>query len=238
MKKTFEICTKLKKLALSLCALLITVSGVALYANPPIESKPEDLNATVIIKKLKEWDLKLVSLKTDFFQEINFIEADLKKTIKGTMRYLKPNYLKIDHLVPDKQTIVTDKKILWIYKPGDAQVIKTRWDNWFKQNNQISGILDFGNYAKLVENNDVKIKANNSSEIIVNFISKQNPSLYNLTLKLSSTDYFPMEAILSANKTIISTKLLNTKKNENISPGVFKFTPPKNAELIEFGDFK
>ncbi|MCG2726865.1 MAG: outer-membrane lipoprotein carrier protein LolA [Elusimicrobia bacterium] len=221
------------------CPLLMIILGVALYANPPVKSTPpKNINEAVIIEQLKEWDFKLISLKTDFFQEINFEEAGLKKTIKGAMRYLKPNYLKINHLTPEKQTIITDKKILWIYKPADRQVIKTNWNNWFKQNNQLSGILDFGNYAELVKNNNVKIKTNDSSEIIVDFISKKEPSLYNLTLKLSSTDYFPLGAILSVGKTIISTKLQNTEKNVYISTDTFKFTPPKTAEVIEFGDVK
>jgi chaperone LolA len=224
---------------ITICLALMIASQIMLYAKPPIKQvETQELTAELIIEKLKEWDAKLNSLKTDFFQEINFKEAGLKKTVKGTLQYLKPNYLKIEHLAPEKQTIITDKNILWIYKPADAQVIKTPWDNWFKQNNQLSGILDFGNYAKLTKNNNVKIKKNKSSEIIADFISKKNPSLYKLTLKLSATDFFPLGAVLSMESTTISTELENTKKNVYISTDTFKFTPPKTAEVIEFGDFK
>ncbi|MCK5358083.1 MAG: outer membrane lipoprotein carrier protein LolA [Elusimicrobiales bacterium] len=245
---------------ISICLLLTGTLQITLQAKSPVKTdlteqiiqdpplakslpneddkKPKELSPDFIVEKLKEWDNKLASLETDFFQEINFKEAGLKKTIKGEMRYLKPNYLKISHLAPEKQTIVTDKKILWIHKPADNQVIKTPWNNWFKQNNQLSGILDFGNYSKLVKNNTVKIHKDKSSEIIIDFISKKNPSLYKLTLKLSSTDFFPMGAVLDLEQTIISTELRNTKKNTRISTDTFQFTPPKNAEVIEFGDFK
>ncbi len=227
----------LKTLSLS---LLLTVAWqVSLSAESPQKhaSEKSNLSSDFILKKLKSWDAKLTSLKTDFFQEINFKEAGLKKNIQGKMQYLKPNYLKINHLAPEQQTIVTDKKILWIYKPSDAQVIKTYWKKWFKQNNQLSGILDFGNYAELVKNNDVKIKTDKAAEIIIDFVSKKNPSLYKLTLRLSATDYFPLGAVLALDNTIISTELQNTEKNIYISSGAFKFTPPKNAEILEFGDF-
>ncbi|MBU2530598.1 MAG: outer-membrane lipoprotein carrier protein LolA [Elusimicrobia bacterium] len=221
-------------------AILILISlQITLSAETTVKPiAPKDLNAQDIIEKLKEWDSKLTSLKTDFFQEVNFKDAGFKKTINGEMQYLKPNYLKIKHLTPEKQTIVTDKKILWIYKPSDQQVIKTYWDKWFKQNNQLSGILDFGNYAKLAKNNNVKVMKNKSLEVIVDFTPKKNPDLYNLTLKLSSTDYFPLAAILSMEQTIITTELRNTEKNIYISTDTFKFSPPKDAEVIEFGDFK
>ncbi|MEA3307264.1 MAG: outer-membrane lipoprotein carrier protein LolA [Elusimicrobiota bacterium] len=230
---------------LSFCLSLMMLWQAALFAKSPVKDEPsrkhtpekQKLNTDKIIEKLKNWDNILSSLKTDFSQEIHFKEAGLKKTVKGTMQYLKPNYLKIDHLAPEKQTIVTDKKILWIYKQEDSQVIKTYWENWFKQNNQLSGILDFGNYAKLVKNNDMKIQSNKSSEIVVDFTSKKAPSLYKLTLKLSSTDYFPLGAVLDLDKTVISTELQNTKKNIYISTDTFKFTPPKDAEVIVFGDF-
>ena len=44
--------------------------------------------------------------------------------------------------------IVTDKTDIWIYKPADNQVVKTAWDAWRRtQDQNFSGILDFGNYA-------------------------------------------------------------------------------------------
>ncbi len=241
-----------------LCLIPTLCSGLMICANPQSEPsvsksdmkeklskdlKPaageKKLDLETIIKKLKKWDAKLNTLQTDFSQEIKFKEAGLKKELQGAVSYLKPNYLKIEHTAPEKQPIVTDKKIIWIFKPADNQVIKTSWDRWFKiQNGQFSGILDFGNYSKLIEKNNVALKSADPSRISIALTSKKNPSLYTLTLKLSSTDYFPINAILDLDETIIITSLINTKKNTDISKEDFKFTPPKSAEIITFGEAK
>lgn len=249
----------MKILKTIICCLPMTLfSQAVIYGNPqsaasgaesamadksPKDLKPatgeNKLDLETIIKKLKKWDAKLNTLQTDFSQEIKFKEAGLKKKLRGAVSYLKPNYLKIEHTAPEKQTIVTDKKIIWIFKPADNQVIKTSWDRWFKiQNGQFSGILDFGNYSKLIKKNNVALKSADPSRISIALTSKKNPSLYTLTLKLSSTDYFPINAILDLDETIIITSLINTKKNTDISKEDFKFTPPKSAEIITFGEAK
>ena len=188
---------------------------------------------------LKDWDAKLLTLRARFTQEVDFSEAGLKQHIEGLLSYMKPDRLKIEHIKPARQLVYTDKKELWIYKPEDSQAVRTSWNAWKKnQSGNFSGILDFGNYASLTEQNDIRVSKDAAAPYYITMVltPKSGAGAYSLTLALSSTDYFPAEAALSMDGTIIRTRMENTEKNAALDPAIFGFVPPKGTEVIEFNN--
>ena len=59
---------------------------------------------------------------------------------------------------------------------------------------------------------------------------------YSLTLTLSTEDFFPVEAELTVETTVIKTRLTSVEKNAAVDKGLFKFTKPKGVETLEFGN--
>ncbi|MFA6433548.1 MAG: outer membrane lipoprotein carrier protein LolA [Elusimicrobiales bacterium] len=189
------------------------------------------------ISGLKEWDSKLETLRTRFSQEVDFFDAGLKQHIEGVLSYMKPDLLKIEHIKPARQLVYTDKKELWVYKPEDSQAVRTSWAAWKKnQSGNFSGIMDFGNYAALTEKNNVSVVRNAAAPyyLTMTLTPKNEPGLYTLELALSSTDYFPAEASLTVDKTVIRTRLENPEKNAALDKALFRFVPPKGTEVLEF----
>jgi len=184
-----------------------------------------------VINHLKKWDEELSTLKADFYQEVFFTQANIKQKVEGNISYKKKDKLRIEHIKPSRQIIITDKVNIYIHKIEDDIIYKTSWDYWKKSQN-FSGILEFGNYADIIEKNNINISIS-TSIISVEFKNKENPSLYTLTLLLSKDNYFPCEANMEVDKTIIKTKLLNIKINEKIDDKIFEFQKPKKAEIIE-----
>ena len=191
--------------------------------------------AADIIEKLKAWDAKLETLKAQFTQEVNFTEAGLKQTIEGALSYSKPNLLRIEHLKPSRQVVVTDKKDIWIYKPEDKQAVRTQWDAWRRtQDQNFSGILDFGNYASLTARNEVAVNGGKDGAPTVVTFTPRSGKGYSLSLTLSPADFFPEAAELKVDGTVIRTRLTAVEKNGKIDAAVFKFAPPKGTEILEF----
>jgi len=189
----------------------------------------EDVND--VINHFKKWDEELSSLKADFYQEVFFTQANIKQKVEGNISYKKKDKLRIEHIKPSRQIIITDKINIYIHKVEDDLVYKTSWSYWKKAQN-FSGILEFGNYADIIEKNNINVSIS-TSIISVQFKNKENPSLYTLTLFLSPDDYFPYEANMEIDKTIIKTRLLNVKINEKIDDKIFEFQKPKKAEIME-----
>jgi len=204
---------------------------------PAKPAAPAEDPAAAVIEKLKAWDAKLESLKADFTQEVNFKEAGLKQTIEGSLRYVKPNLLRIEHLKPSKQLVVTDKTDIWIYKADDNQVVRTSWEAWRRtQDQNFSGILDFGNYAALTARNETRVAGGkDGAPLTITFIPRSGKD-YALTLTLSPEDFFPVEAELTVESTVIKTRLSSVEKNAPVDKALFKFTKPKGVETLELGN--
>lgn len=198
------------------------------------ENKAAD-PAAEILEKLKAWDAKLETLKAGFTQEVNFTEAGLKQSIEGNLSYVKPNLLRIEHAKPAAQIVVTDKENIWIYKPSDNQAVRTSWEAWRRtQDQNFSGILDFGNYSALAARNSVLVTPSSGGGPVTIVFTPRSGAGYTLTLKLSPQDFFPVEAELAVDGTIIRTRLSSVEKNGAVNKEVFKFSPPKGVEVLEF----
>jgi len=207
---------------------------------PAAAAESEETNLeNAVIAGLKDWDAKLLTLRTRFTQEVDFSDAGLKQHVEGVLSYMKPDLLKIEHIKPARQLVYTDKKELWVYKPEDSQAVRTSWNAWKKnQSSNFSGIMDFGNYAALTEKNNVKVSKDSAAPYYITLIltGKNNPGAYTLTLALSSTDYFPAEAALTVENTTIRTRLENPEKNASLDKALFRFVPPKGTEVLEFNN--
>jgi outer membrane lipoprotein carrier protein len=193
--------------------------------------------AEEVLSKLMAWDEALVSLKSGFTQTVLFADAGLEQTIEGTLSYLKPDKLRIEHSAPARQIIVTDKKDIWIHKPDDSQAVKTKWEDWKNmQNSGFSGIMDFGNYSELAEKNKVSAVPPKEPGGMIKLIltPRDRSGLYTLTLSLSATDYFPAAADLVVEATKVSTVLKGAELNAGLDEKLFDFTPPKGTEIINF----
>lgn len=211
-------------------AVAVSTKTAAALPAPAKEADP----SAAIMAGLKAWDASLETLKADFTQEVNFREAGLKQSIEGTLRYVKPNFLRIEHIKPARQVVVTDKTDIWIYKPEDKQVVRTAWESWRRtQDQNFSGILDFGNYSSLGVRNNTRAEGGKNGEPYTVTFTPRSGEAYALTLTLSATDYFPTDAELSVGDTLIKTHLLNIEKNGAVDKEIFKFSPPKGVEVLE-----
>ena len=192
------------------------------------EIKPSEEN---LIEQLKLWDDKLLYLKADFKQEVNFTDVEIKQNVEGKLFYKKPNNLRIEHIKPNRQAIITDKKDIYVAKIKDKQLIKTSWETW-KKSQPNSGLLDFGDYKKLISENDIKL-IDEKNGYTLEFKNKEKSKSYTLTITLSKEDFFPIEATLSAGNTIIKTTLYNVEKNKEIEQNKFDISEFKKYEILD-----
>lgn len=197
------------------------------------KSEQKNLSSADIISKLQAWDEKLNTISMDFTQEVYFKEADLRQEVSGSMQYAKPNHLRIEHIKPSKQIIVTDKQQITIYKPEDKQVINASWDGWLKtQSQSFYGVLDFGNYSTLTNNNNTQVSGGEDGKPYIITLTPKHGTKYILKLTLSSKDFFPTEAALEVGSAVTTTKIIKAVKNAAIDEAIFKLDIPAKTEII------
>ncbi|MDD2773815.1 MAG: outer-membrane lipoprotein carrier protein LolA [Elusimicrobiales bacterium] len=204
----------------------------------PASAAPEAdirLTSSAVLAKLSEWDNKLETLKLSFSQTVAFGDTGIVNKITGSLLYMKPDKLRVEHLTPERQTVYTDRKVIWIYKPQDNQAVKTLWGDWLRQQSgTFAGITDFGAYGSLGAEHDVKISAPEKSKTVeAVFTPKKNPKSYTLTLVLSREDFFPSAVNIRLGSATVDTALSQVEKNAKIADGSFVFAPPSGAEVLD-----
>lgn len=193
------------------------------------------LSSSAAIEKLREWDTKLQSLACDFTQTVQFGDSGMASTIEGSVRYQKPNQLRVEHFSPRKQIVVTDKKTISIYSPENQQLVKTDWDSWISQQSAIfSGVTNFGDYNKILADHNVKVVTGKTA-VDVTLTPKKGKTSYALTLSLDpANDYFPTAIAMRIGTTDVKTVLRKITLNGTLPAGVFGISTPENTRVINF----
>lgn len=186
------------------------------------------------IAMLSEMDKSVQTLRFDFAQTLLFDDTGLTREVAGNVRFSKPDKIRIEHSKPRPQIVYTDKKIITIYKPADAQALKTGWKQWLNQQaSTLSGIADLGDYASLAQKHEIGISRDDKGRLLLALRPKDNPKAYTLTLRIKEGEYFPGSMTFAVGKTRFETVITNVVRNEPIPAEVFEFKQPPGVDLID-----
>src|SRR5439155_1709501 len=84
------------------------------------------------------------TLTAEFRQSVESPTLASPLESRGTLAFEKPNRMRWDYAAPDPQLIVGDGETLWIYQPGDKQVIKAPLAQAFQSQTTISFLAGLG----------------------------------------------------------------------------------------------
>lgn len=204
------------------------------------EHPASDAPVTVagIIARLEEFEKKMTSLSADFRQTVRMEQSASAQTISGTVKYRRANRLRVEHLKPERQTVVCDGKKLWVWRHETNQVIETSLEDWRKSEPLAKGLLDFGDYADMLKRYDVSIATVSAPDarghrmVSLLLLPKDAKAGFQLKLRLSTRDYFPADAELRAGQVRIESHFDKIKFNPETAAGDFKFTPPAGADIF------
>lgn len=193
----------------------------------------------MVISRFEEFDGRVNTLSADFKQGVRMDESGVDQSVEGSLEYRKPNLLRIEHRLPESQTIVDDGSWLWVWRKDSNQVIQTRLEDWKKSEPLAEGLLDFGNYSKLLKAYDVSIATVSAPgpdghrrfELLLR--PKDKSAAFSLTMKMTTADFFPSSTELRAGNILARTAFSNIRYNPEIPAARFQFTPPADADVFQ-----
>ncbi|MBI5202309.1 MAG: outer membrane lipoprotein carrier protein LolA [Elusimicrobia bacterium] len=195
------------------------------------EKAPSD--GTELIAVFEKLDAKLTALKGRYVQTVNMEETGTVQTIEGKIEYLKPDRLRIEHVRPERQIVVSDGKAIWVHRLSSNQVIQSELADWRKADPMINSLLDFGGYAALGKRYDVAYASATRTALLT---PKDKTAGYTLRLQLADKTFFPAETELVVAHMRVKTALQDLEFNPKLPESDFSFTPPPGAEV--FRNFK
>jgi outer membrane lipoprotein carrier protein len=208
----------------------------------PLQPAPTiPLTVDVVVAGIETIDLALKTLSADFKQSVKWDDSGMAQSVEGTVEFSKPERLRLEHRIPEPQTLVSDGDVLWVHRPSTNQVIKTRLSEWKKSEPMAQGLLDFGNYAGLVKRYEVDLSTQGAAdadghrqvELRLRPREKSAAGDFTLWLVLSTRDWFPAEARLRAGAVTVRSLFSRIRYNAPIPGERFTFAPPPGADLFD-----
>jgi outer membrane lipoprotein carrier protein len=193
----------------------------------------------MLLERFEEFDQRMNSLSAHFVQSVRWEESGLTQSVEGTVEYRKPGLLRLEHHLPERQTLVADGLWLWIWRKETNQVIQTRIEEWKKSQPMAQALLDFGRYGNLLKRYEVAIASVSAPSrdgyrtIELHLTPKERQGDFLLRLRLSTRDFFPAKTELKVGGVLVHSILSEIHYNPTLGEERFRFLPPPGADVFQ-----
>ena len=167
---------------------------------------------------------------------VNFTQISTLKAInvidkaygKAFFRY--PGRMRWEYKSPEKNEIITDGDNLWIYRPGENQVVKGRSKNFFITGSGGAFLSDISMLRKFYR---LSIEKTGSSFIDLLMIPKKKiPDVASIHISISRDNY-EINRIITANIYGDTTELQFSEiKFKKLDESLFRFSIPAGTDII------
>ena len=171
------------------------------------------------------------TLAADFRQTIESPTLATPLESKGTVAFEKPNRMRWEYEAPDRQLIVGDGAILWIYQPEDKQAIKAQLGEMFQATTPVSFL---GGLGHLDRDFNATLERDEKERWVLRLVPKTDKSLGTLVLVVRKSDAGVDEArVTDSLGTTTKLVLSGEKRNVDLDPKLFRFTPPPGVDVVK-----
>jgi outer membrane lipoprotein carrier protein len=216
-------------------------SGAATHALPLYPATTAELTVPLVLERFERFDAGLRTLSGEFRQSVHSQDTGQSQSVSGTLAYRKKDRLRVEHLSPEPQTLVCDGARVWVWRPANRQVIRSKLADWKKSQPLAQGLLDFGNYAGLLKRYDVSLATvsapgTDGHRSLVLSLKPLEASRgdFLLTLRLSTKDFFPFDSELRVGAVTARTAFSGIRFNPELPDSQFQFRPPPGADVLDF----
>jgi outer membrane lipoprotein carrier protein len=197
-------------------ALVMLASSVAQAATGPARAR------------LDAFAQGLHAVSGDFTQTLTDPNGKTQKTSSGTLVLQAPRQFRWDTLTPYKQTIVADGSRVWLYDPDLEQVTVRRQDTE-EAHSPLTVLTDLSQLDKEFHVAEQGERDGLAWLRLTSTAKDPQFSYADLGFDANGLARMQFKDQLGATTDI---RFSNWKRNPDISPQTFNFTPPKGADVI------
>ncbi|MBI3296888.1 MAG: outer membrane lipoprotein carrier protein LolA [Elusimicrobia bacterium] len=216
----------------------ITLPAVAASTAAFAYSSTSPLTVDGVLAHFERIDAAMVSLSARFSQSMTMAETGVTSRVEGTVAYKKADRLRIEHLLPERQTVVSDGKDIWIHRHDRQQVVQSALADWKKADPAVANLMEFGSYGRMLKAYDVSLDTSAAHPALVLTPKAADASGrdFSMRLSLDPKTLFPENTDLKVGSLTVRTAFSTLRFNPILDDKSFVFTPPADADV--FRDFK
>jgi len=168
-----------------------------------------------------------------FFQESMLKAMQISDTAEGRLTVKKPGKMRWEYILPDPQTIITDGKSMWIYRPADNQVMVGKAPDFFGSGKGAGFLSDITQVRKSFRISQKT--AENPDYYRLQMIPKHpTPDIGEIVLSIHK-DSFQVDQVVTYNAYGDETKIVFSNYRFNLNPNedLFNFVIPEGIDVME-----
>jgi outer membrane lipoprotein carrier protein len=171
------------------------------------------------------------TLSASFRQTIESPTLATPLESNGTVAFEKPNRMRWEYEAPDKQLIVGDGSVLWIYQPDDKQAIKAPLGEVFQATTPVSFLAGLGHVDR---DFTATLEADEAERWVLRLVPKEEKSIGTLVLVVRKSDAGVDEARVTDSLGTTTRLFLSAeKRNVDLDPKLFQFAPPPGVDVVK-----
>ena len=203
-------------------------------AATPAESGSEELER---ILKGVEQRYAGKGFSAAFFQESMLKAMQITDTAEGSLTVKRPGKMRWEYTIPESQSIITDGKTMWIYRPADNQVMLGKAPVYFGQGKGAGFLSDIRLIRKsfAIEQQP----AENDAYYRLKLIPRQPAQeLADIILSVAKGTY-QIDQVITHNAFGDETRIVLSDYRFNIDPAdtLFNFAIPEGADVVQMDQF-
>lgn len=222
---------KKKFLLLALCGLLWGAFPLALYGAAGTTGSAKSLPLQDILNRvINRYNGPGFSVR---FAQTSALKAmNISDSAAGRILVMRPGLMRWEYETPNVQLIIATPKDIWIYHPDDNQVLHGDAPDFFKGGNG-AGFLS--NMSLLKKDFNASLESGGpGTDYHIKLIPKKKTYNVSAIHLVVSAKTFEITSLSTLNPYGDDTRfdLTHYKFNRKFSPGLFRFTVPKGAEVL------
>lgn len=202
--------------------LFIFIAGIALPAVSPASEFDDN------IEKIQKAYEKIKDMKGGFTQKNTIKDLNKTDTYKGEFFIKQPLRMKWVYTGKAAQDIFINNDTVVIYKKGDKQAYKARFDKATYGQTPVALLSGFGNIRQ-----EFTISGRGNTLLLKPKSSLGNITSISITL---ADDAFPIQSftIQDGRSNVIEIVLKDVKTNTGLKDPLFEFSLPKGVNVYEY----
>lgn len=167
-----------------------------------------------------------------FFQESLLKAMQISDTAEGSLTVKRPGKMRWEYTIPDAQTIISDGRTMWIYRPADNQVMVGRAPAFFA-GGKGAGFLSDIRLIRKSFNIELQ-KAENDAYYRLRMVPKKgSPDLADVILSVKKSS-FRVDQVVTHNAYGDETQIALSDYQFNLDPkdDLFTFEIPDGVDVV------
>ncbi len=193
-----------------------------------------DDNIDMILSNIEKKNSSVKDMQANYSQTVTYFSTNEKTKTEGIFKHKKQDYINLIQLSPERQYVYIDGKTITTYVPANKQAIVEKWKNVVENDVMLTSVFKFSKNFKLLKK-DYDIELQNETNVDYSFliIPKDKKEKWSMRITINKANSLVSASSFNNGNFKVDIEIKNYKINNNFSNDVFKFSAPKNVEVIE-----